>query len=367
MFALLAPSADRFRIAACLVGATLLTGSTRARASASELVPGVRGLATRAPAGVQIDGDLAEFKDAFCTPVGYFEQDLENRAAQFFYMWDDTAFYAGLRTLDKKQANPAPDNKLWEGDGVEWYFDTRRGETFRDMTWGPGAVHMYWTGYQDAQLKPRWCLRPDMLKAIAGTGVEVGARQTSYGAEIEFKLPWANFPDFKPALNAVIALDAELCYSDGEGRTYRTFAFGSPLSVQQPASQGKIQLVEKIDAADWKQCGAVMMPIRCDTAWNQPTKALVTGLMAVPPNQADSVAKYAFRLTDLDGQQIGEFAAQVDVINAEGKFQRARAEWPSDLAIPGEHQLLGIAYDTSGKELARVAPRLVSVNNSPGY
>ena len=89
--------------------------------------------------------------------------------------------------------------------------------------------------------------------------------------------------------------------------------------------------------------------------------------MAVPPNQADAVGKYVFRLTDLDGQQIGQFDGQVETINAEGKFQRARAEWPTDLAIPGEHQLIGIAYDKSGQELARVAPRMVSVNNSPGY
>jgi len=366
MFALLESSIDR-RLAAWLLGAMLLSSPAQRAADASELAPGVRGLATRAPAAMKIDGDLAEFAGAFCTPVGYFEQDLENRAAQFFYLWDDTAFYAGLRTLDKKQANPAPDNQLWEGDGVEWYFDTRRGDQFRATSWGPGAIHMYWTGYKGAELKPRWCLRPDMLQAISGTGVEVAARQTSYGAEIEFKLPWANFPDFKPAANAVIALDAELCYSDGGPRTYRAFAYGSPLSVQQPASQGKIQLVENLDPADWKQCGAVMMPLRCDTAWTQPTKAFVTGLMAVPPNQADAVGKYVFRLLDLDGQTLGDFEGKVESINAEGKFQRARAEWPTDLAIPGEHQLIGIVYDKSGKELARVAPRMVSVNMTPGY
>ena len=62
-------------------------------------------------------------------------------------MWDDEAFYAGLRTLDQKQANLAPDDRLWEGDGVEWYFDTRRGEGFRNQAWESGAVHCYWTGY----------------------------------------------------------------------------------------------------------------------------------------------------------------------------------------------------------------------------
>ena len=76
-----------------------------------KLAPGVRGVATRAPSSVVIDGDLREFKNAFCTPVGYFERNLRERAAQFFYMWDDQAFYAALRTLDTKQANPAPDDR----------------------------------------------------------------------------------------------------------------------------------------------------------------------------------------------------------------------------------------------------------------
>src|SRR4051794_31713681 len=53
-------------------------------AEATALAPGVRGVATRAPAEMKIDGDLSEFKDAFCTPVNYFHPDLTNRAAQFF-------------------------------------------------------------------------------------------------------------------------------------------------------------------------------------------------------------------------------------------------------------------------------------------
>src|SRR6185503_4413517 len=68
-------------------------------ATGQALQPGVRGLATRAPAEMKIDGDLSEFKVAFCTPVNYFvaANQLKDRPAQFFYMWDDTAFYAALR------------------------------------------------------------------------------------------------------------------------------------------------------------------------------------------------------------------------------------------------------------------------------
>src|SRR6476469_410060 len=114
---------------------------------ADELKPGVRGLATRATAEMKIDGDLSEFVGAFCTPVNYFQLQkldlLKDRPAQFFYMWDDTAFYAGLRTLDTKQFNGSDDNHLWMGDAVEWYFDSRRDENFRAIDWGKGAVHMY--------------------------------------------------------------------------------------------------------------------------------------------------------------------------------------------------------------------------------
>jgi Carbohydrate family 9 binding domain-like len=332
------------------------------------LQPGVRGVATRAPANMKIDGNLEEFKGSFCTPVGYFEPDLKNRPAQFFYMWDDKAFYAGLRTLDAKQADPAADNQLWEGDAVEWYFDTRRNDQFRGHDWGPGAVHMYWTGYKNAELKPRWCLRPDMLQAIAGTGVLVAARKTKVGAEVEFKLPWANFPDFKVAKDAVIALDAELCYGDGGARVYRAFAYGSPLSVQQPASQAKIQLVERLELAYWKQCGPVMMPIRCDTTWDQPkTTALVTGYAALPPDQAEEVGKVIFRLLDLEGRTIKEYEGQREAIETEGRFLRARAQWPTDEAPPGSYLLLAVVFDKQGKELTRVAPRMVSVNNTQGY
>src|SRR3989449_11355517 len=126
---------------------------------AAQLVPGVRGLATRAPKNMKIDGDLSEFKDAFCTPVEYYNENLRDRAGQFFYMWDDEAFYAGLRTLDTHPANFAPDNQLWEGDGVEWYFDTRQDENFRSQAWptnaNPGAVHCYWVGMTRTNVQSR--------------------------------------------------------------------------------------------------------------------------------------------------------------------------------------------------------------------
>ena len=347
-------------------------------AGSAKLAEGVRGVATRAPAGMKIDGDLTEFKDAFCTPVEYFQPDnpkdanpLRERAAQFFYMWDDEAFYAALRTLDRHPADNADDGHLWEGDAVEWYFDARRDENFRSHDWpkepDPGAVHCYWTGLNGTNVAPRFCLRPGFLEAIKKIGVEVGAKRTAVGMDVEFKLPWANFPHFKPKAGEVIALDAELCYSDGGPRLFRSFVFGSPLSVQQPASLGKVQLVEKLEPEHWKHCGQVMFPIRCDTAWSQPAKPEVLGYMAIPPNKTDIIGKVVFRVLSLDGKTLGDFDGKIETFEVLGNFLRASAQWPNDLALPGAHLLLGIIYDPSGKELTRVAPRMVSVNMAPGY
>ncbi len=345
-----------------------------ASAQTGQLAPGVRGLATRALNPVKIDGDLTEFKSAFCTPVEYFSLDsktLHNRAAQFFYLWDDEAFYAGLRTLDGSAANQADDAHLWEGDAVEWYFDTRQDESFRSKSWptnpAPGAVHCYWTGLNGTNIQGRFCLRPGYLKAIPNVGVEVAARRTTQGLEVEFKLPWANFPNFKPKPDQVIALDAELCYSDGGPAVFPTFAYGSPLSVQQPASLGKIQLVERLESSFWKECGPVLMPIRCDTAWTQIGKPHVTGLMAIPPNHASEIGKVIFRVLGVDQKNLGDYEGAIETFDNEGYFQRAVARWPSDLAAPGAYSLLGIVYDKAGHELTRVAPRMVSANMLPGY
>ena len=353
-------------IVALLISLLLLTGVRTT--VAEELAAGVRGVATRAQRAVQIDGDLREFRDAFCTPINYFHPDLKNRPAQFFYMWDDDAFYAGLRTLDTQPANHAPDDRLWEGDGVEWYFDTRRGDDFRSTKWtNNGSVHCYWVGLKGTEVVPRFCLRPGYLDAIPKVGVQVAARRTAHGMEVEFKLPWKNFPQFTPRVGEVIGVDAELCYSDGGPRVDRFFAYGSPLSVQQPASLAPVQLVERLEPSHWQQCGAVLMPCRSDTAWSQPQRGQAHGMIAMPPNASDQVGNVVFRLTDLRGETLGEFPASPRVIQSEGNFVRAEASWPIDVAPPGRHHVTAIVYDTQGNELTRVAPRLVSTSMQQGY
>ena len=327
---------------------------------------GVRAVVTRATGPMAIDGDLREFESAVCTPLEYFHPDRASRPAQFFYLWDEQAFYVGLRTLDTSTFSPV--TPLWEGDAVEWYFDTRRDKRFRDQEWGKGSVHCFWTAMEETELNPRFCLRPGYLDAIPATGVDVAARRWEHGLEVEFRLPWINFPDFTPAPGEVIGIDAELSYSDGGPRSDRSFVFGSPLSVIQPGNLARVQLVDRFEVAHWKYAAAVMMPMRVDTSWGQRSVPKVQGRIAVPPGRNDGIGRIVFHLIDLLGQPLGEFeATDEQILQEAGDFRMRVAEWPADLASPGQYNVVAIIHDTQGRELARVSPRLVSVNMRQGY
>jgi hypothetical protein len=193
---------------------TLIVALTTILESAAAPPSSYRACIPRAATAPTIDGRLDDvaYESALCTPLEYFHRDAANRAAQFYYLWDDDAFYVGLRTLD--QAAYSPEAPLWEGDAVEWYFDVRRGDDFRSRAWPKGAnaeaVHCFFTPMTLEKVAPRFTLRPGFEEAIARAGVEVGAQRTERGLEVEFKLPWANFPAFKPRAGEVIGLDAEL-------------------------------------------------------------------------------------------------------------------------------------------------------------
>src|SRR5437588_8192959 len=88
----------------------------------------VAGLIPKAQKPVQIDGKLDDWDGAFVTPVHVGHPDFLNRGAEFLYLWDEENLYIGLRCLDQKPAHVGRDDQIWNGDAVEFYLDTRRGE-----------------------------------------------------------------------------------------------------------------------------------------------------------------------------------------------------------------------------------------------
>src|SRR6476620_9321639 len=325
----------------------------------------LRAVIPKADAPPVIDGKLTEYGRAFCAPLEYFNVDSRNRPAQFYYLWDDAAFYVGVRTLDEKRF--APRDLFWTGDAVEWYFDTRGGTTAVRRDWGAGAVHCFFTALDLDHIKPRFTLRPGFENAIPRRDIQVAAQQTEHGLEYEFELPWSNFPEFHPAPGQTFHLDTELSYSDGVARSFRSFVFGSPLSVEQPANLAQVMLVDNFARRHWRMCGPVMMPIRVDTAWHQQTEPQVQASIAMPPNQMDEVTRVEFQLLSTNGNVVATYPAdKEEVLERQGNFVRRTAHWPNTVGAPGTYHAQAVVYDRSGVELTRVAPRLVSVNMDQG-
>jgi hypothetical protein len=325
------------------------------------LEPGVRGLVTRASGRIELDGRLREWSEAFCTPVHYNHPKLDNRAAQFFYLWDNEALYIGLRALDQHRANVGDKNAVWNGDAVEFYLDTRPGAALRGKDWTPGAIHLFYSPFEGEALKPRWVMRQGI--ATSNTvlqGVQIAATTTSWGYEVEFKLPWANFPGFQAKPGAVLALDAELCSGDGGARTDRTFTYGSPLSVQQPASLGKVELVKSFDSEYLPAVGPSAFPMWVDTPWVQPQRAQAWATVAIPPAFQEIVGGVEVRLHDVEGRIVKTIPARLEPFGPEGLgFLRAIARWPIDDFTPNTYFATARVKARTGKTLTTVAPRMV--------
>jgi hypothetical protein len=356
------------RLAGLLLGMTGLLGSAKADDSPAPLEKGVRGLVVKAPGKVAVDGKLREWSGAFCTPVHYAHRDPSNRASQFFYLWDDEAFYIGLRALDQKPANPGNSGTLWNGDSVEFYFDARVGESLRAKDWSTGAVHLFFTPFEGAKVQPRWAVRQGIATSgVQLQGVEIAATSEGGVYELEFKLPWANFPDFSPKLGSVIALDAELCSGDGAARVDRTFAYGSPLSVQQPASLGKVELVRSFSPGYLSVVGPSTFPMWVETPWTQPERAKVRAVVAIPPAFEDVVGLVDVRIHDLDGKVIQTLKAEIENFGPKGMgFARAVAKWSIDDYAPNTYFATARVEARTGKLLTTVAPRMVQEASMTG-
>lgn len=119
----------------------------------------VVGVIPKAQKPLKMDGKLADWDGAFVTPVHVGHPDFANRGGQFLYLWDETNLYIGLKCLDQKPAHVGNDNQLYDGDAVEFYLDTRRGEKLGAAPFGPGTLHMFYTPFTKTDVKPRLQVR----------------------------------------------------------------------------------------------------------------------------------------------------------------------------------------------------------------
>src|SRR5438105_7014292 len=136
-----------------LLLAAVLAGSAHAQEKA------IVGLIPKAQKPITLDGKLDDWQGAFVTPVHVGHPAFANRGGQFLFLWDDQNLYIGLRCLDQKPAHVADDDRIFDGDAVEFYLDTRRGNQLGATQFGPGSLHMFWTPFTGTEVKPRLQVR----------------------------------------------------------------------------------------------------------------------------------------------------------------------------------------------------------------
>lgn len=164
----------------------VLMGVQTARAGENPVV----GLIPKAGQPITMDGTLDDWAGAFVTPVHVGHPDFANRGGQFLFLWDEQNLYIGLRCLDRKPAHVGPDNQIWNGDAVEFYLDTRRGDKFGAKEFGPGTLHCFYTPFTGSAIKPRIQVRElPAFKGFKLQGAEVAARKAPWGWTAVFKLP----------------------------------------------------------------------------------------------------------------------------------------------------------------------------------
>lgn len=276
----------------------VFVGAISSSASAQEKP--VVGVIPKAQKPVKMDGKLTDWDGAFVTPVHVGHPDFANRGGQFLYLWDEKNLYIGLKCLDQKPAHVGTGNAIWNGDAVEFYLDTRRVDKLGAAAFGPGTLHMFYTPFTMTDVKPRMQLRPlPAFKDFKLQGAEIAAAKTPRGYTAEFKLPWANFPDFAPKMGEIIGIDCELCSSDGGPRVDRTFVYSGPAAVGSPSAFGRVQLVDKIEAGSLKLYGRVLLPLSLAKSANY---AWLYGTVCISPTIEASVAKLEGKLLDAGGK-----------------------------------------------------------------
>lgn len=316
------------------------------------------GVIPKAQKPITLDGKLDDWDGAFVTPVHIGHPNFANRGGQFLYMWDEENLYIGQRCLDQKMAHVAADNQLWNGDAVEFYLDTRRGDKLGAAAFGPGTLHMFFTPFTKTDVKPRLAVRdlPE-FKDFHLQGAELAAAKTPWGYTAEFKLPWSNFPDFKAKGGEIIGIECELCSSDGGLRSDRTFTFSSPAVVGSPSAFGRVQLVDKIDAGSLQPFGRVLLPLSLTRSANY---AWLYATVGMSPTIEKSVGKVEGRLVDAGGKVLKTAVAAKKTLA--GGFSLWTSSWELFDLPPGVYTLELTAKDKSGAVVTSRKEKLLHGN-----
>ena len=315
----------------------------------------VVGLIPKAHKPVAMDGKLAGWDGAFVTPVHVGHPDFADRGGQFLYLWDEKNLYVGLRCLDRKPAHVGGDDQIWNGDAVEFYLDTRRGDKLGAAQFGPGTLHCFYTPFTGQEIKPRIGVRAlPAFRDLKLQGAEVAAAKTPQGWTAEFKLPWSNFPDFTPRAGEAVGIECELCSGDGGLRADRTFVYSGPAAVGSPSAFGRVRLVDRVEPDALKSLGRALLPLALTKSANY---AWLYATVCVSPTIEPSVARIEGKIGGGDGKVRKTSAGRPKPV-ADG-FTVWNGSWELFDLPPGVYTLELTAFDAEGKVVTTRTEKLL--------
>jgi hypothetical protein len=198
------------------------------------------------------------------------------------------------------------------------------------------------------------------FKTFKLQGAEVAGEKTPWGWTAEFKLPWANFPDFKAKVGEVIGIDCELCSSDGGPRVDRTFVYSSPANVSTPSAFGRVRLVDKIDIDDLKPFGRALLPMSMTKSGNYDW---LYGTVCVSPTIDKAVAKIEGKVLDSKGKTLKTTDGSRKTLDGSG-FGVWTGSWELFDLPPGIYSLEVAALDKEGKVVTARTEKILHGNPS---
>ncbi|HZU34411.1 MAG TPA: sugar-binding protein [Gemmataceae bacterium] len=316
----------------------------------------VVGLIPKAQQSIKMDGKLDDWQGAFVTPVHVGHPDFANRGTEVLFLWDEKNLYIGLRCLDQHPAHFGAKNQIWNGDGVEFYLDTRQGPQLGARAFGPGTLHMFWTPFTGTDIGPQMQVRDlPAFRDFKLRGAQVAGAKTSWGYTAEFKLPWANFPQFTPKPGEDIGIDVEVCSSDGGPRVDRTFVYSSPASVETPAAFGRVRLVDSVQGQSLKPFGAALLPLTIRQSGNYPWLYATAG---ISPTIAAKIKRIEGTIKDQTGKVRLKSAGSRQTLPGSG-IVLWHGSWELFELPAGTYTCEVSAYDNKGELVAAHALPLV--------
>ena len=189
-----------------------------------------------------LDGNIAEWQDAFSIPVRcennttaliepHAWKGPSDLGMEFYAGWCSSGLCIAAVVADSELVNTRPGPDYWQQDSIEIFVDGRSGDQFANPPYTPGCYQLL--------VRPPFDDQPPHVYAKPGetiAGLKTAGKQTDCGYTFEMIIPWSAFPGFKPESGASFGLHC--IANDYDSYTYNHKPGFKPFALTPYAAEG---------------------------------------------------------------------------------------------------------------------------------